>query len=608
MCCLYLQVAKTQNAQWDEADRRSRTAHTTREDRRRRCGKRGDARVRCQAQRKNLRPLPPEHHQSYFETGNISDGTAIKRGIPRSRREKTNVDDYSAIPTLPGDSEEESRDEPGSSGSYGEAEVGDAEASTDGEGDHEDMQDEGEDLEERDMHEEEEYLEEGEVISIESIDGGDEGEEEDAEAPSGGEDGDEDMQDEGDDSWEDEEHLEDGDQDTAEEINERPTQRTKLFMTKNTKLRQARQENGMGKKEHFAKGFEKLPGLDRVLTALLLPEVESGPSTKRLFALKKLLDGINENDMAAAPHAPRPDNGDDLLRLPKVREVIGRVYEKSSDERRHIVFRALDLGTDVTGLTPSIVKLKNVDKLKIRNWGHTTATLEAALPELIRLLERMPDEYWNKASSFYEHTTSPLLLQIAINRMAPPTTLIIRRKYKSCRRAHYISRTLKHYRATTQSTKMLSSTWPPEMTLAQSARHISEIATICCAASQYGSVLSSMCLLETIMAQTVGKTSSMATKVTARWQHIEAAIKKHHTTEKRLTKSLEDCLQQHPYLKRSSNDDQRKIAEILQALHDDKFRCKLGIVESIDGARLLQLVRAIMRYRGRAHFNPSKSP
>lgn len=338
--------------------------------------------------------------------------SANMEGPRRSTREKTKVDNYFAVPKLPEDSEEESGEEPRSSGDSEGAEVEDAKSSTDGEDDHEDMQDDEEDLEE------------GEVLSIESIDGGDEGEGEDAGASSDAENGDEDEQDEEDDSEDGAENLEDDDQDTDEKIDERPTKRTKPSASK-SKLQQIRIKSGMKKKEHFAKGFENLPELDRSLTALLLPEVESDPSTNRLLALKKLLDGINENDMAAAPHTSRPDNEDDLLRLPKVKEVIGRVYSKSSDSNRRIIFRVLDLGTDVTGLTPKTVKLKNFAKMEIRNYGHTTAALEAALPELIRFLERMPDEYWNKASSLSDRTTLRLLLQIAINRKAPTTSLVI---------------------------------------------------------------------------------------------------------------------------------------------------------------------------------------
>lgn len=375
----------------------------------RRCGKGGDAQAgaRRQAPRKNCRLLStikqPRDQQHIL--------SVIMAGTRRSGREKKNVDYNPPAPKLPGDSEDESGEEPRSSGSSEDAEVEDAQASTDGEDDHEDMQDEEEDLEE------------GEVLSIESIDGGDGGEGEDAGASSDIENGDEDMQDEENDSEDGAENLEDDDQDTDEKIDERPTKRNKLFMTNKDKLKQAREKSKMTKKEHFAKGFENLPELDRVLTALLLPEVESDPSTKRLLALKKLLDGINENDIAAAPHASRPDNEDDLLRLPKLREVIGMVYEKSSDANRHILFRALDLGTDVAGLTPATRNLKNFAKIRIGNWGHTPATLEAALPELIRLLERMPDEYWDRSQ---DKMTPPMLLQIAINRTAPTTPLIIR--------------------------------------------------------------------------------------------------------------------------------------------------------------------------------------
>lgn len=78
-------------------------------------------------------------------------------------------------------------------------------------------------------------------------------------------------------------------------------------------------------------------------------------------------------------------------------------------------------------------------------------------------------------------------------------------------------------------------------------------------------------------------------RVPKNWTRIEAAIKKHHTTEKRLMNGLQDCLQQHPYWKKSSEDVQRKIAEILQALYNDKFRCKLEIVEGINEAELRQL-------------------
>lgn len=98
-------------------------------------------------------------------------------------------------------------------------------------------------------------------------------------------------------------------------------------------LRQAREAAAAGKltKSNLASGFETLPDEDRLLMSLHPAEAETETSTQakgsRRVHMKAVLDklGFTLADAATAPLRGGPDRMEDLMALPTLRQISGRV-------------------------------------------------------------------------------------------------------------------------------------------------------------------------------------------------------------------------------------------------------------------------------------------